>query len=169
MQQINANQIRELAADIAMELERLSRLEEQIQHVTVEIQHDLTRADIFYESLALKLHNFYTGCERIFRLVAMELNGGMPSGQDLHRRLLDRMSSERDGRPVVIRSETARRLQDYLGFRQVVRNVYGFELDPERVARLVEMYPSAWCQVEQEISAFVQWLGEIAHSLNASE
>ena len=107
MQQISVNQMQELAADIALELERLRHLEGQIQRVMVEIQNDPTRADLFYESLALKLHNFYTGCERIFRLVATDLNGGLPGGQDWHRRLLERMSTERDGRPAVIRRETA--------------------------------------------------------------
>ena len=39
----------------------------------------------------LKLHNFYTGCERIFQMVISKLNGAPPSGFDWHRRLLDRM------------------------------------------------------------------------------
>jgi hypothetical protein len=165
MQQISANQMRELAVDIVLELERLKHLEGQIQRVMAEIQTDPARADLFYESLALKLHNFYTGCERIFRLVATDLNGGLPSGQDWHRRLLERMSIERDGRSAVIRRETAHRLQEYLGFRHVVRHVYGFELDPERLTPLVEHYPLVWSQVESDITVFLGWLSAIARSL----
>lgn len=165
MQRINASQMQSLAADLEMELARLSHLEEQVQRVVAEIQRDPERSDIFYESLALKLHNFYTGCEGIFRLVATELNGGIPAGQDWHRRLLERMSVERDGRRSVVGPETAKKLQEYLGFRHVVRNIYGFELDSERIARLVDRYSDVWCQVNQDITAFVEWLRAIARSL----
>lgn len=169
MNQINASQMRELAADINLEMTRLRQLKDQIQRVRNEIQTDPARADLFYESLALKLHNFYTGCERIFRLVATDLNGGLPTGQDWHRRLLERMSTERDGRLAVICLETAHGLQEYLGFRHVVRNVYGFELDPERLTRLLDNYPTMWSQVEADINAFLQWLRTIALSLESDQ
>jgi len=130
MQQMSSAEIRELAGDIELELQRLAHLETEIAQVRSEIQRDPDRAKLFYENLALKLHNFYTGCERIFRLVASELNGAVPSGYDWHKRLLDRMSVERNGRPVIVTRGTARRLEEYLAFRHVVRNVYGFELDP---------------------------------------
>jgi hypothetical protein len=47
MQRISANQMRELAADIALELERLKHLEGQIQRVMAAIQNDPARADLF--------------------------------------------------------------------------------------------------------------------------
>jgi hypothetical protein len=120
IQQVSTGRIRDLAADLATELARLGQLEPEIQRVMTAVERDPGQADLFYESLALKLHNFYTGCERIFRLVATELNGGVPAGQDWHRRLLERMSSQRDGRPAVIQPDTARKLQKYLGFHHVV-------------------------------------------------
>ena len=78
MTQISASQLREIALDIENELARLSQLEAQIKTVEAEINNNPNLANIFYESLALKLHNFYTGCERIFQIVASELNGGLP-------------------------------------------------------------------------------------------
>lgn len=111
----------------------MTNLEAEIQYVQAEIQRDPQHAALFYENLALKLHNFYTGCERIFRLIASELNGALPSGHDWHKRLLDRMRSEREGRPAVLASETAQLLEKYLAFRHIVRNIYGFELDPQEV------------------------------------
>lgn len=169
MRQVTASKLRELARDIEMEVGRLTRLESDIQQVQVEIQRDPTRAAIFYESLALKLHNFYTGCERIFRLVASELNGDVPSSYDWYRRLLERMSVEREGRPAVLTEETAYSLEEYLGFRHVVRNLYGFELDTQRVERLVVGYPPVWHRFDAEVRDFVKWLRALAEQLEVAE
>jgi hypothetical protein len=49
--------------------------------------------------------------------------------------------------------------------RYVVRNVYAFDLDIERVARLIKLYPDVWYQFEQDIQAFVQWLRALALKL----
>jgi len=167
MREMSSSEIRELAEDIEVELRRLARLETQTQQVRAEIERDPARAALFYENMALKLHHFYTGCERIFQIVASELNSGLPSSYDWHRRLLDRMSAEREGRPAMVTVETAGRLQEYLAFRHVVRNIYGFELDPLRVERLVADYPSVWHQFETQARDFVNWLRALADQLEA--
>ena len=118
----------------------MEQLAFQIERVQLELDSYPERADLLYENFALKLHNFYTGCERVFQLIANDLNGGMPSGSDWHRRLLDRMKTEREGRPAVVSSALALRLQEFLGFRHVVRSLYGYELDPQRIQKLVESY-----------------------------
>ncbi|MBD2424838.1 hypothetical protein [Phormidium sp. FACHB-1136] len=166
MKAINAVAIRELAADIEGELARLGQLEQAIQRVQHEIDQDPSRRDLFYENLALKLHNFYTGCEKILQLVAVELNGGLPSGADWHKRLLDRMSERREGRPAVLTPETATRLREFLGFRHIVRNLYGFELDPNRVAALVANYPAVWVNMKTDVSAFIDWLRALAAEMS---
>ena len=58
MRQISASQIRELTTDIEVELERLGRLESGINQVQQEMRRTPELATIFYESVALKLHNF---------------------------------------------------------------------------------------------------------------
>jgi hypothetical protein len=165
MRQIKAVEVRALAADILAELAKMQQLEVQIRYVQMELGQAPERADLLYENFALKLHNFYTGCERIFQLVVSELNGGVPSGSDWHRRLLDRMKAEREGRPAVISIALASRLQEYLGFRHVVRSLYGYELDPDRIAKLVDNYSGVWLQFEQEVQGFVLWLEGLATSL----
>jgi hypothetical protein len=72
------------------------------------------------------------------------------SGADWHKRLLDRMSQDREGRPHVLTPTTASSLREFLGFRHIVRNLYGFELDPERVAALVRGYPAVWSEVKKD-------------------
>lgn len=165
MRKITSDEIRELATDIENELEPLRRLENDIQRTQIAIQQDTAYADLFYKSLALDLHNFYTGCERIFQLIASELNGATPTGQDWHRRLLSRMHTAYKERPAVITAETAQHLEEYLAFRHVVRNIYGFELDPQRVERLVAGYPSVWHQFESQMKDFVDWLQILADGL----
>jgi hypothetical protein len=162
---INAATLRELAADIDTELDRLGRLEQEIRYVQQEIDRDPDHAALFYENLALKLHNFYNGCEKILRLVAVELNGGLPAGSDWHKRLLERMGQARTGRPAVLSAETATHLREFLGFRHIVRNLYGFELDLQRVATLAAQYPPTWTAVKQDILGFVGWLRMMAEQL----
>lgn len=169
MRRISAEELRELAGDIEIEVGRLRRLEGEIQRVQTEIQRDPNRADLFYENLAFKLHNFYTGCERIFRIIASELNGALPSDYDWHKRLLERMSLEREGRPAVLAAETARQLEEYLAFRHVVRNLYGYELDPERIERLLRHYHPVWQRVEADIQRFASWLRALALQLEKAE
>jgi uncharacterized protein YukE len=165
MTNFNPLTLRELATDLEAELGRLERLAQETQRVWSEVQQDPARADIFYESLALKLHNFYTGCERIFRLISNDLNGGVPSGSDWHKRLLDRMAMDRDNRPAVLTVTTAQNLQEYLGFRHIVRNLYSFELDILRVEVLVQRYYSVWQGFDQDIRRFVQWLRDLADTM----
>jgi hypothetical protein len=165
MRESNSGLLRTIATDLELELRQMQRLERDILAVQQEIQRDPERAKLFYEVQALKLHNFYTGCERIFSLIVSELNGGKPAGFDWHKRLLQRMTVGRQDIPPVISVETAQRLNDYLGFRHVLRNVYAFDLDIERVARLIDLYPAVWHQFEQEIQAFIEWLRELASSL----
>lgn len=55
MRQISAIELREIASDIEAELDKLSQLEGQIQQVEMQLTTHLSLANIFYESLALKL------------------------------------------------------------------------------------------------------------------
>ncbi|WP_448561033.1 ribonuclease toxin HepT-like protein [Trichothermofontia sp.] len=159
---LNIQKMQDLAVDLRAELNRLSQLEAEIDRVRHELTKNADLADIFYENLALKLHNFYTGCERIFQLISSELNGGIPSGFDWHKRLLERMSIDRNDRPAVISAQTAYQLREYLGFRHIVRNIYGFELDPVKIAKLIEHYPIVWQAFEQEVIGFISWLEKLA-------
>lgn len=91
MAQITEASLRGLASDVQTELAHLRRLADDIAAIHAEIAQDPAHTRLFHENLALKLHNFYTGCERIFQMVISKLNGAPPSGFDWHRRLLDRM------------------------------------------------------------------------------
>ena len=166
MTEHSAIELNELATDIEGELAHLRQLAGEVQRVAAEVQADQGHANLFRENLALKLHNFYTGCERIFQIVGSELNGVVPTGYDWHKRLLERMAQAREDRPGVISAETARALNQYLAFRHVVRNLYGFQLEADRVDQLVARYPEVWKRVETDVLAFVGWLRALAAELS---
>lgn len=114
---------------------------------------------IYKESLALKLHNYYTVCERVFEKIAVDLNGGVPDKYDWHRRLLHSMTLEiKDRRPKVISIETEKMLSEYLGFRHVVRNIYGYELDFERMSHLIDKLSPTNLRFTEEINTFIKFL-----------
>ncbi|MCS6845873.1 MAG: hypothetical protein NZ528_16385 [Caldilineales bacterium] len=168
MQPVSPDALTGLAVDILAELSRLRVLTDDILAVQREIERDPAHARLFYENLALKLHNFYTGCERIFQTVASELNGGWPTGFDWHRRLLERMGTTWQGRPALLSATSVESLREYLAFRHVVRHIYGFELDVDRVRRLTERYPQVWQQVEADVLRFVGWLETLSRQLAES-
>lgn len=168
MREISSLKIKELARDIETELGRLEKLAVGMENLRQERESYPELIEELSESLALKLHNFYTGCERIFQLIASELNGGTPSGYDWHRRLLERMTLPREEMPPVLQVETAKSLREYLGFRHVVRNIYGFELDLERLEILLVRYGEVWQQVESDLKVFMDWLNQLAEAMENS-
>jgi HepT-like protein len=105
------------------------------------------------------LHDFYTGLEHMFEAIAPELNGGLPAGPSWHRNLLENMSLEIPGvRPPLLRRETAHALEEFLRFRHLFRNMYGFELEWPRLKSLLKALPAAWNAVETDLDRFLAFL-----------
>jgi hypothetical protein len=61
-------------------------------------------------------------------------------------------------RPAVISEAVCRQLDEYRGFRHVVRNVYTFKFDPAKVGKLVTAAPATFQQVRAELLAFARFL-----------
>ena len=61
-------------------------------------------------------------------------------------------------RPAVISQQTLKRLDEYRGFRHVVRNVYTFHFDEAKLEKLVMGASDAFTQVRAEILAFADFL-----------
>ncbi len=94
--------------------------------------------DFYLDSVALNLHDFYAGLERIFRYIASHVEQSVPTDGEWHRELLRQMNVEVPSvRPAVLSVESVQALDEYLRFQHVVRNVYTFNFDPERIERLV--------------------------------
>jgi hypothetical protein len=113
----------------------------------------------YIDSVALNLHGFYSGLERIFELIARCVDKTMPSGDLWHRDLLKRVSQEEKGvRPAVISTASLSTLDELRRFRHLVRNVYTFNLMPEKVEPIVSDLPALWSKVQAELLAFADFL-----------
>ncbi len=153
------NRVPELKAEISNELQNLSSLVNSLSAQRDRTPEDRELRSVFMESMALKLHNFYTGIERIFRKIAEDLNGGLPPSSEWHKRLLLSMSLALDPiRPAVISKNTLGLLEDYLGFRHVVRNIYGFEIKEEKLFPLLERIETVWDEFSRDMNEFLLFL-----------
>ena len=109
--------------------------------------------------LGALIHDFYTGVERVFRLIAPLLNGGLPEGEAWHRQLLRNMCLEIPTvRPPVLRPETGRALEEFLRFRHLFRHIYGFELEGERLMTLLARLEPVWQEVRRDLQGFGEFL-----------
>ncbi|MCD6220454.1 hypothetical protein J7K43_08745 [Candidatus Calescamantes bacterium] len=105
------------------------------------------------------LHDFYNSCERIFKIILKEIDGNRASAVRWHKELLNRMRIEMPGiRPRVISEKLASELNEYLSFRHLFRNIYGFELASGRLNFLVEKFEKVSKQFISEIKKFLKFL-----------
>jgi hypothetical protein len=111
------------------------------------------------------LHGLYSGLERLFELIARHLDEEPLTGETWHRDLLQRMAAEvAELRPAVISTDTLKALDEYRRFRHLVRNLYTLDLLPEKIAPLMDFLPPTWEQVQAELSAFAEFLDDLARA-----
>ncbi len=152
-----------LVRRIQLEIEELERTQAVIQRHWQTARRTETDSDAYLNSVALNLHTFYSGLERIFELIALELDGGLLGGDAWHTELLRQMALDvPDVRPRVIRPETAAQLDEYRKFRHRIRNIYATNLDPDRMTPLVVGLATLWPQVREELIAFNSFLRQLA-------
>jgi len=151
-----------LAGRIRKELDDLERLISKANRAIATARHNPRDMDLYIDSASLNLHDVYSGFERIFKQIAATVDGNMPSSPDWHRELLEQMGLDMPNiRPPILTSNTIRLLDEYLRFRHVVRNVYTFSFDPERVGRLVKDLEPIFKIIRQELSDFAGFLEQI--------
>ena len=144
------------------ELDELAHLVERVQEGWIRTQR--SGDDFYLDSVALNLHGFYAGMERLLELIAENIDGSLPQGANWHQLLVEQMSSEiPDVRPSVLSAETVTILDSYRGFRHVVRNVYAYKFDPLKVEKLVEDLPELSQKVQKELLAFANFLEQGIH------
>jgi hypothetical protein len=155
--------VRRVAERIRQELAAIERVVRRAGRAMAAARRRPDEQDLYLDSAALCLHDFYTGMERIFQQIAAGLDEAVPSGRDWHEALLQQMAAERlPDRPAVIAEATREALEEYLRFRHVVRNIYAFEFDPERVGRLVERLEDGFGHARRDLLAFADFLERVA-------
>ncbi|MFZ1549930.1 MAG: hypothetical protein WAV53_00855 [Anaerolineae bacterium] len=152
---------RTIAGRIRAESQELARVVERTDRIW---QQALTSSDDYYvDATALNLHGFYAGLERLLEIIADGVDQAKPGGAHWHDELLRQMAAEIPGvRPPVLSQETRERLDRYRGFRHVVRNVYTYNLDPEQIGVLVKQLAPTMARVAHELTAFADFLEQVA-------
>jgi hypothetical protein len=152
-----------LASRIRQDLAEIERSVDRTERAVLAGRQNTADQDLFLDSAALNMHDFYTGLERLFTQIAASVDESVPSGPDWHRELLRQMVVEIPGlRPGVISDDIARDVDEYLRFRHVIRHIYAFELDSERVERLASRLRPTFREVGATLAAFATWLEELA-------
>ena len=154
---------------------RLLKLSERIHSEVVDLESVIDRIkegwqrskksgdDYYIDSVALNLHGFYSGLERIFELIASSVDSRKPNDKEWHKTLLYQMAQEvPQVRPAVISEKSRSRLDEFRGFRHGVRNVYTFKFDPEKVEKLATDAPGLFADISLELLAFADFLQQAA-------
>jgi len=152
------NALHILKTEIEEELRDLERLRGEMSEV---LKHS-TPGFLETRAAGSILHDFYSGIEKIFRRIAVKIDRDVPSDEDWHTELLIRMSMSIDNiRPPVINVELKEQLGEYLRFRHLFRNIYGFELKWERCKALGVMMIEILETFTKEIRKFFEFIESI--------
>jgi hypothetical protein len=153
-----------VAGRIRQELSELAQVVARAERAMAAVYRADEDADLLVDAVALNLHDFYAGLERVLGQIATLIDRSMPSGRDWHRELLRQMTTDIAGlRPGVMSAETAKLLDEYLRFRHVVRNIYAFEFDREQIDRLVRELRPVYTRTHAEMLAFAEFLDRLAN------
>jgi len=152
-----------LAGRIRQDLRELEHGVTRVERAVQVGRRSAVDEDLLLDAAALNLHDNYTGLERILTHIASTVDQSVPSGADWHRELLQQMTVEIAGlRPQVLPIDVAADVDEYLWFRHVVRHIYAFEFEPERVERLASRLRPTFRDVETALMGFASFLERLA-------
>ena len=124
-----------IAARIRSELNTLQNIVTRIQDAWNRCRK--SSDDYYLDSVALNLHGFYSGLERVFEIIAGNIDADKPTGENWHQVLLNQMAEEvPQVRPAILSAQVCLTLQEYRGFRHIVRNVYTYTFDAKKIEKL---------------------------------
>jgi hypothetical protein len=149
--------LKRVSAEIIAELDRISKLMDEYREFLRQYAGRMDKYQLRVK--ASYMADFYMSVEKIFEVIAEELNGGSPAGEAWHKRLLHTMTLEVKGiRPAVISAGLYGDLLKFLGFRHVVRQAYGFQLDEEKLNELENVFEKTWKRFSKETRNFCRFL-----------
>jgi uncharacterized protein YutE (UPF0331/DUF86 family) len=68
-------------------------------------------------------------------------------------------------RPAVISTELYSKLEEYLRFRHVIRNIYAFELDSSKLQALIDSFEDVYNHFVKDIHSFIDFLRSLAEEI----
>jgi hypothetical protein len=160
---INQQDYLAFARRVKEELENLNRIEGRLAgynlfpgiHTNTFRGYPLSDEDSC-RVLETYLHDYYSCLEKIFIHVAVDIDNTLPKGEDWHKKLLQQMTWDiTDARPSVLSKTTASKLNDLRGFRHVFRNIYGFNIHPEKIIKALNNLSEISLNVKSDINMFI--------------
>jgi len=160
---------RELAERIQGQVPDLERLIQRVLQSWEGGQRSPDQQDVYLDSVALNLHGFYSWVERLFELIVRHVDRDLDlaTGETWHQDLLQRMTKDIQERPALISGESASMLDELRRFRHLLRNIYTFNLVPEKMDPLVSSLPELWPRLRAELLAFADFLEDVAQASEA--
>lgn len=142
---------------ITNEIDTLKKVQNEINDLFPKIDEHPSLIEL--RALASMLDDFYKGIERIFEKIARNIEGKIPKGEFWHSELLLQMSRDfGEMRPAVVSKELAIRLEHYLKFRHLFRNVYGLHLEWDRLQPLLQSFEKVFNDFSDSIKEFLNFL-----------
>ena len=142
-----------LKSAIAIELENLERLVTEME----DLMERFSDQPDFIQTRAAGsiLHDFYSGIEDLFEKIAVNVDGELPKGDNWHNELLLQMGRSWEGlRGAVLSEDLLRKLKEFLRFRHLFRNIYGFELKWNRFEELSRSLSRTLSELKADLDAF---------------
>ena len=143
----------QLIPSVLAELEYINKergLTEQLGKIRMQRSWD----DIELHAAASALHSIYTGMERCLLLMLKVRGEPVPSGLHWHKQVLER--SYECG---TVDKDLRDRLKEYLAFRHMYRNAYGFMLDSDLLAPLIDRACSLVFDFEKSVNSAIGCMG----------
>jgi len=144
-----------------------SHIREELSEIKVSIQRAkkawslaLSKDDSLYlDSVALNLHDFYNGLERIFERIAENIDEIKPEGLNWHQQILKQMAMEIPKvRPAIISQDLKEELDKYRAFRHFVRNIYAHNFRIDKIKDLMGNIDKVLSELEKELRIFYEFL-----------
>jgi hypothetical protein len=153
---------RQLAERIEGEVPTLAQLVQRVFDGWSKVCQ-MPEENLYLDAVALNLHSFYSGIERLFELVAQRVDQKLPNSQTWHRDLVWLMAQEVAAvRPAVISQGNALALDEFRRFRHLVRHAYTMQLVPEKISPLISNLEELWPSLRAELLAFTAFLEALA-------
>ena len=142
------------AERIRSELANIEGVVSRVRRAMEASAGDAVDSDLYWDAVALNLHDFYTGLERVLRHIAAEIDGHLPAGGEWHQELLRANGHPRcrgSDRPYFL-TRPSSAWTNICAFATWCGTSMAFEFDPQRIKPLAEALTGDFAQVKDELS-----------------
>jgi len=154
---MTAKETRIVKARINEEFENIDALINEIDKKNLFGEITGIKDDSFFmRSVGSILHDFYVAVENTLKIICTEYDENLPEGAQWHILLLKQATYDiPELRPAIISKAAMERLDKYRAFRDVFRNVYGFNLDSARIKELLLELPETVNMFKENVNEFM--------------